>query len=42
MQSLHQLFKELTKKEILTMVDVSIIRHTEMLNVGIFPATKQG
>jgi S1-C subfamily serine protease len=39
-QTLHQLFKELTKKEILTLVDISVIRHTEMLNVGIFPAQR--
>jgi S1-C subfamily serine protease len=38
--SLSELFKELTKKEILTMVDISVIRHTELLNVGIFPAQK--
>jgi S1-C subfamily serine protease len=36
-QSLHQLFKELTKKEILTMIDISVVRHAELLNVGIFP-----
>ena len=41
-QTLHQLFKELTKKEILTMVDISVIRHTEMLNVGIFPTQRKG
>jgi S1-C subfamily serine protease len=40
-ESLHQLFKELTKKEVLTMVDISVVRHTEMLNVGIFPAQKR-
>ena len=34
---LHELFKELTKKEILTMVDIGVIRHTELLNFGIFP-----
>jgi S1-C subfamily serine protease len=36
-QTLHQLFRELTKKEILTMVDIAVIRHAERLNVGIFP-----
>lgn len=36
-QSLHQLFKELSKKDILTMVDISVIRHTELLNVSIAP-----
>lgn len=39
-QSLHQLFKELTKKEILTLVDISVIRHTELLNVSISPVAK--
>ncbi|MBI1767291.1 MAG: trypsin-like peptidase domain-containing protein [Bacteroidetes bacterium] len=39
-QSLHQLFKELTKKEILTLVDISVIRHAEMLNVSISPVAK--
>jgi S1-C subfamily serine protease len=38
--TLNQLFKELTKKEILTMIDISVIRHTEMINVGIFPVQK--
>ncbi len=40
-QSLHQLFKELTSKDILTMVDISVIRHTELLNVGIFPVERK-
>jgi len=40
-QTLHQLFKELTKREILTLIDISVIRHTEMLNVGIFPALRK-
>ncbi|MBS1508085.1 MAG: trypsin-like peptidase domain-containing protein [Bacteroidetes bacterium] len=39
-QSLHQLFKELTKKEVLTLVDISVVRHTELLNVGIFPVQR--
>ena len=38
--TLNQLFKELTKKEILTMIDISVVRHTELLNVGIFPTQK--
>lgn len=38
--TMHELFKELTKKDILTAVDVSIIRHTELLNISIFPAVK--
>lgn len=38
--TLHELFKELVRKEILTMVDISVIRHSELLNFGIFPAEK--
>ena len=35
--SMHELFKELTRKEILTAVDVSVIRHTELLSFPVFP-----
>lgn len=35
--STHELFKELSKKEILTLVDISVIRHTEVLNFTIAP-----
>jgi len=38
--TLTQLFKELTKKEILSMIDISVIRHTELLHFGIFPTQK--
>lgn len=38
--SLHELFKELTRKEILTAVDISVIRHSELLNVTIFPVAR--
>jgi S1-C subfamily serine protease len=38
--TLNQLFKELTKKEILSMIDVAVIRHTEMLEVSIFPTQR--
>jgi S1-C subfamily serine protease len=39
--SMHELFKELTKRDILTAVDISVIRHTELINFTIFPvATK--
>ncbi len=38
--SLHDLFKELTKKDILTLVDIDVIRHTELLSFGIFPLVK--
>lgn len=40
--SLHELFKELTHKEILTAVDISVIRHTELLNFTIFPVASKG
>lgn len=33
----HELFKALTNRDILTMVDVSVIRHTELLNFTITP-----
>jgi S1-C subfamily serine protease len=33
----HELFKELSKKEILTIVDISVIRRTEMLNFTVAP-----
>ncbi|HZY78237.1 MAG TPA: trypsin-like peptidase domain-containing protein [Cyclobacteriaceae bacterium] len=38
--TLHGLFKELSKKEILTLVDIDIVRHTELLKLSIFPAQK--
>ncbi|MFM7430224.1 MAG: S1C family serine protease [Flammeovirgaceae bacterium] len=38
--TLNQLFKELTKKEILSMIDVSIVKHTELLTVNIFPTQR--
>jgi S1-C subfamily serine protease len=38
--TLSELFKELTRKDILNMVNVSVLRHTEMLNFGIFPVQK--
>jgi S1-C subfamily serine protease len=37
LNTMHELFKELTKKDILTAVAISVIRHTEMLNFSIFP-----
>jgi S1-C subfamily serine protease len=38
--TLSELFKELTRKDILTMVSISVIRHTELLNFGIFPVQR--
>jgi S1-C subfamily serine protease len=39
--SLHELFKELTHKEVLTAVDISVVRHTELLNFTIFPVASR-
>lgn len=39
--SLHELFKDLTRKEILTMVDIAVVRHTELFNFGIFPIERR-
>ena len=36
--STHELFKELSKKEILTVVDISVVRHTSLLNFTIVPS----
>jgi S1-C subfamily serine protease len=41
MNSTQDLFKELTKPEILNMTDVTLIRHTELLNVSIFPTERE-
>jgi S1-C subfamily serine protease len=38
--TMHELFKELTHKDILTAVDISVIRHTELLHHVIFPTTR--
>jgi S1-C subfamily serine protease len=38
--TLHELFKELTRRDILTAVDISVIRHTERLSFSIFPIQK--
>lgn len=38
--TLHGLFKELSKKDILSMIEVNVIRHTELLNLSIFPVSK--
>jgi S1-C subfamily serine protease len=35
--TLHELFRELSNRNILTMVDVKIIRHTELIDLVIFP-----
>jgi S1-C subfamily serine protease len=38
--NMHELFKELTHKDILTAIDISVIRHTKLLNFTIFPIAK--
>jgi S1-C subfamily serine protease len=38
--TMHELFKELTHKDILTAIDISVIRHTEKLNFSVFPAVR--
>ena len=38
--TMHEIFKELTKREILSAVDVSVIRHTELLNFTVSPVTQ--
>jgi S1-C subfamily serine protease len=38
--TLHGLFKELSRKDILSMVDIDVIRHTELLKLNIFPVQK--
>ncbi len=40
LNSTHELFKELTSKDILTIVDISVIRHTELLNFSIAPVDR--
>lgn len=37
MNTMHDLFKELTKRDILKDVEVSVIRHTELIKFSIFP-----
>jgi S1-C subfamily serine protease len=36
----HELFKELTRRDILDMINISVIRRTELLNFGITPASR--
>lgn len=40
MNSSHELFKELSRKEIITAVDISVIRNRELLNFSVFPTRK--
>jgi S1-C subfamily serine protease len=36
----HELFKELSKKEIIDAIDVTVIRHNELLKFTVFPARR--
>jgi S1-C subfamily serine protease len=38
--SSHELFKELTKKDILTAIDVSVVRHNQLLHFSVFPTVR--
>jgi S1-C subfamily serine protease len=38
--TMHELFKELTHRDILTAVDLWVVRHSELLKFPIFPAAK--
>jgi S1-C subfamily serine protease len=40
MNSTHELFKELTKKEVLSVIDLTVLRHTEVLNFTIAPVER--
>lgn len=37
----HELFKELTKKEILTLTDIAVVRYNELLNFSIAPQERK-
>jgi S1-C subfamily serine protease len=41
LNSTHVFFQELTHPEIVTMVDISVIRHTELLNFSISPVERK-
>jgi S1-C subfamily serine protease len=38
--SSHELFKELTKRDVLTAIDVSVVRHNLLLHFSIFPSIR--
>jgi S1-C subfamily serine protease len=40
MNSTQDLFKELTKRNVLAMTDISVIRHTELMNVNVVPVDR--
>lgn len=38
--SSHELFKELTKRDIVTTIDVSVVRHNQLLHFSVFPTVR--
>jgi S1-C subfamily serine protease len=38
--TLHELFKELSRKSILSMIDMSVIRHAELVELKVFPVQR--
>ncbi|HTF20625.1 MAG TPA: trypsin-like peptidase domain-containing protein [Chryseolinea sp.] len=40
--STHELFRELTSRDILKMVDVSVVRHTELVHFSVAPLERKG
>jgi S1-C subfamily serine protease len=38
--SSHELFKELTKRDILTAIDISVVRHSQLLRFSVFPSSR--
>jgi S1-C subfamily serine protease len=38
--TMHELFKELSKKSILSMIDVVVVRHTELVELTVFPVQR--
>jgi S1-C subfamily serine protease len=39
--TMQDLFRELTRKDVIDQIDISVIRHTTLLNFTISPTTKQ-
>jgi S1-C subfamily serine protease len=38
--SIHELFKELSKKTVLSMIDVTVVRHSELVDLTVFPVAR--
>jgi len=39
-RTLHELFKELSTKSVLSMIDMSVVRHTELVELTVFPVQR--